>query len=163
VWNLFSVSALKCVNTTASAAAAAAAAAAAVQEATPLPAADAADLLQLAVNCRSTETASSAIEQLQHLLEPTATRRLLVTAFMRHRSAAYQLLEIPAVQEHLDGPTVGFVMRYHLIWMRWLLPDERARARNLIFTYGIIRPVQHFVEKFLQLRVPANNNNNQSL
>jgi hypothetical protein len=65
-----------------------AATAAAVQEATPIPAADAADLFQLAINCRSSETAAAAIRQLQHRLEPTATRRLLVTVLMRHGSAA---------------------------------------------------------------------------
>jgi hypothetical protein len=93
--------------------------AAAVQEITPLPAADAADLLQLAVNCSSLATAATVVRRLPQLLEPATARRLPVTALVqRYDLTAERMMKQPAVQAHLDAPTLEVVMRLLLCWMQ---------------------------------------------
>jgi hypothetical protein len=93
-------------------AAAAAAAAAAVQFDMPLAAADAADLLQLAVNCSSTATAEAAGGRVPHMLEPSAARRLWVTAIARQHAALVRAIAYaPDVGPHLDAFTVSTAWR----------------------------------------------------
>jgi hypothetical protein len=103
--------------------AAAAAAAALLQNENPPPvvcalvaaAADAAGLLQLAMNCSSLPKATAAFSCLPSQLEPTAARRLLLTAAVRHfGELATRLAAAPAVQRHLDAPTLSLVLRLML-------------------------------------------------
>jgi hypothetical protein len=72
-----------------------------------LLAADAADLLQLAINCDSS-TAMSAFGRFPSQLGPTAARRLLLTAAVRHRAdMAMSVAAQAAVQQHLDAATMS--------------------------------------------------------
>jgi hypothetical protein len=88
-----------------------------VQANMPLPAADAAGLLQLAMNCSSTATAEAAGRRVPHVLEPSAARRLWVTAFAReHLSVVEPMAKgsgpfAPGVGPHLDALTVSAAWR----------------------------------------------------
>jgi hypothetical protein len=91
----------------------------------PLPAAADldADLLQLAVNCLTSQTAEAALSQHPSELEPTAARRLLVTAAVRHRDGEIvrQVAAVAAVQQHLDAPTFSVVLLLLLRAASWHL------------------------------------------
>jgi hypothetical protein len=112
-----------------------------IQGDTPLPAADAADLLQLVINYGSLTTATTALSRLPSQLEPTAARRLLVTAAVRHPGELATLLAAaPAVQGHLDAPTMSVLLRLLLPRASsmldceaiiWLLREQRAVAQQM--------------------------------
>jgi hypothetical protein len=70
----------------------------------PLPAAEASDLLQLAINCSYWLTAASAVSCFPTQLEPTAAGRMLLTATVRHAGKlATRVAAAPAVKPHLDA------------------------------------------------------------
>jgi hypothetical protein len=88
-----------------------------VQDSTPLTTADTADLLQLAVNCSSLATAATAAMRLPATLKPATAQRLLVTALVRqHDLTAKRLMKQPAVQGHLDAPTLEVILRLLMCW-----------------------------------------------
>jgi hypothetical protein len=87
-----------------------------LQSEVPIPAADAADLLQLAVNSLNERTARAVLGRLPSQLEPTAARRLLVTAAVRQRGdLARRVAAIRIVKQHLDAPTLTAVLRALLL------------------------------------------------
>jgi hypothetical protein len=121
-----------------------------LQSSTLLPAADAADLLQLAINCSNLTTATAALSCFPSQLEPTAARRLLLTAAVRQLAVfARRVAAAPAVQQHLDAPTLSAVLRALLLGAEaglcassmkssgdscaigWLVDGQRAVAQQM--------------------------------
>jgi hypothetical protein len=88
-----------------------------LQKDTPLPADDAADLLQLALNCTSHAPATAAVDRLPSQLEPDSARRLAVTAAARgHRVfAGVDLKKLPAVCQHIDAATDKILYEIHSV------------------------------------------------
>jgi hypothetical protein len=118
-----------------------------LQSELPIPAAVAADLLQLAVNGFNERTARAVLGRIPSQLEPTAACRLLVTAAVRQRGdLARRLAAVRAVQQHLDAHTLTAVLRALLLAAELraypksshlldsvsrLLLDQRAVAQQL--------------------------------
>jgi hypothetical protein len=108
-----------------------------LQNCMSLPAAVAADILQLAMNGLNVRTAYAVLRRPPSQLEPTAARRLLLTAAVRQRGQLVrQVAAVPAVQQHLDAPTLSAVLRTLLLGGGWralydlndLLRDQQAVA-----------------------------------
>jgi hypothetical protein len=108
-----------------------------LQKDMPLPAADAENLLQLAVNCTSRAPIIIAIDRLPSQLEPitaigrlpsqlspSSARRLVVTAAVREhvKFEGLDVTELPAVGQHIDAATENILYEIqaaiHQILMR---------------------------------------------
>jgi hypothetical protein len=88
---------------------------AAVQSDTPLPAADVADLLQLAVNCSNSNTAWTAVKRVPDQLQPSSARRLFLTAVVRQHDTSVTLAALqPAVKQHLDASVLCTLVKLSL-------------------------------------------------
>jgi hypothetical protein len=90
-----------------------------------LLAADAADLLQLAINC-SCSIVMPAFGRFPSQLDPAAARRLLLTAAVRHRAdMAMSVAAQAAVQQHLDAATMSAALGL-------LLPRASTRHAGMV-------------------------------
>jgi hypothetical protein len=82
-----------------------------LQSRMPLPTADAADLLQLAINCSCDAVVEAALSRIPARLDAAAARRLLLTAALRHNAeVTSRLAKKPAVRQHIDAPTLSAVL-----------------------------------------------------
>jgi hypothetical protein len=91
----------------------------------PLAAVNAVDLLQLAINCRCTATAEAAFHHIPAQLDASAAHSLLLTAAVRHGAqVARRLVEVRAVRQHLDAPTL-------ITFLKLLLSREDYPRRDV--------------------------------
>jgi hypothetical protein len=109
----------------------------------PLPAAGAADLLQLAMNRGSFESVVEKLNRIPVQLDAPAAHRLLLTAVVRHDrllprqgEMVKRLVDAPAVRQHIDAPTLSavldllFPLRSHKDWWLWKM-FVKKRTRDL--------------------------------
>uniref|UniRef100_A0A383W187 Uncharacterized protein n=1 Tax=Tetradesmus obliquus TaxID=3088 RepID=A0A383W187_TETOB len=120
---------------------------------------DAADLLQIAVNCSSQDTATALFESMARsqrtldfkLLEPAAVRRILVTAALRQHASVIETLAMQAGVEQIVDPATFEAVLSHLMTQRhedvcaWLL-DTCATAAATLSSDAVARLILQALE-----------------
>lgn len=130
-----------------------------LQDTSRLSVKDAADLLQIAVNCSSQDTATALFESMARsqrtldfkLLEPAAVRRILVTAALRQHASVIETLAMQAGVEQIVDPATFEAVLSHLMTQRhedvcaWLL-DTCATAAATLSSDAVARLILQALE-----------------